>query len=76
MFVSNRSTLNHGFDIAQVDAEGFGKPACLRLFSGGHAADMPLAEQATRLLVVALNMDGGIERALSALRAETVRQRQ
>ena len=39
------------------------------------AASAQKTETATRLLLLALNLDGGMERALEILRAETVKQR-
>jgi len=75
MFVATRDTISAGLIISEADAEGVGTETRLRIAGSGLGRDIQLAEGVGRLVLLALNMDGGLDRALSILRAETVRQR-
>ena len=62
-----------GATVSENDADGIGNP-CLRvLWDFGHEDK---AWAAVRLIVVACNLGGGIERAIELIRAETVRQQE
>ena len=60
-----------GYDICDMDADGLGR--LVVSIYGGHDDDKKLA---ARLLLVARNMAGGWERAITLLRAETLRQQE
>ena len=75
MFTANKATVGEGFEISEADADGIGQPALTIYGRGRFPKAAERAEAATRLIVLALNMDGGLDRAVELLRAETVRQR-
>jgi hypothetical protein len=63
----------YGASISEGDEDGVGD-VCLRvLWDFGHEDK---AWAAVRLIVVACNLGGGIERAIELIRAETVRQQE
>jgi|GEM_PF-6202184 len=64
--------LHSAWDIAEVDGDGLGQR---RLYVGwAPEAGPKAAEDAARLLVLALNLPGGIDAATKLLRAEVARQ--
>jgi hypothetical protein len=64
----------HGsWDISEVDAYGMGR--CHLSVTYDRTASHKDAEDAARLLVMALSLDGGMKRAAEVLWAELVRQR-
>jgi hypothetical protein len=71
-YVASPSTLRTSWTITKHDADGIG----VRVFSltrAEGASDWTI-DTAIRVLLVALKLDGGLERALEVLKAEHVRQ--
>ena len=62
-----------GASISKNDAKGIGD-VCLRIL--WDAAYQSEGAEAVRLIVMACNLGGGIERAIELIRAETVRQQE
>jgi hypothetical protein len=74
MFTANYESMGQGYHIVENDSDGVGK-TCIRIYSSGLSKDMRLAEDVSRMVLLALNMEGGIDAATKLLRAETIKQR-
>ena len=74
MFIAKQDTILEGYEIAEVDVDGVGQMVA-RVNVPMMQGNRVLAEKLARILVIALNMDGSLDRAIEMLRAETVRQR-
>ena len=74
MFVAQQGTMRGEFTISTTDAEGVGDKV-VSIYTQGIHPDAVLADRLARLVCLSLNLEGGIDRALELLRAETVRQR-
>jgi hypothetical protein len=71
-YVASPTTLKTSWTITKHDADGIG----VRVFSliGGEGASDWTLDTAIRVLLAALKLDDGLERALEVLKAEHIRQ--
>jgi hypothetical protein len=67
------SSLSSTYDITELDADGIGQRRLYVGYGSTHSNQRE-AEQAARLLVLAMNLPGGIDEAILLLRAELARQ--
>lgn len=74
MHVAKEDRLFDGYEIAEVDAEGIGQ-VIARVNVPTSARNPAFGRDLARVLVLALDMDGGVSHALKLLRAETIKQR-
>jgi len=73
MFTANYNDSTFSYWISETDAEGVGEEK-FQIRSAGLDKNLQLVEQVSRLVLIALNMEGGVDHALALLRTEVDRQ--
>jgi hypothetical protein len=74
MFTANYDDSTFSYWISETDAEGVGEQK-IQIRSVGLDKNVQLVEQVSRLVLIALSMEGSVDHALALLRAEGTRQR-
>jgi hypothetical protein len=69
MFTANYDDSTFSYWISETDAEGVGEQK-IQIRSVGLDKNLQLVEQVSRLVLIALSMEGGVDHALALLRAE------